>query len=79
MDRSEIYILEVELIGHDYELKWEVRESIKFYAWLYNTRNTVDRNAIYRDGEYWRSNNKREIKGYEMSFRPLNGNVKNTV
>lgn len=35
MDRFEIHILEVELIGHDYELKWEVRQrSVKFYSWF---------------------------------------------
>lgn len=35
MDRCEIYILEVELIGHDYELKWEVRQrNVKFYSWF---------------------------------------------
>lgn len=48
MDRFEIHILEVGLIGHDYELKLEVRHrSVKFYSWFTTQKNRADRNVIY--------------------------------
>lgn len=64
VDRSKIAVLKAELIGCSDELKWDLRErSVTVYSWLYNTKNRVDRNAIYWHGKCWRSNNKREVKG----------------
>lgn len=58
-------ILEVELIGHVYELKWEVRREMSKFTPSFTTttktnkqKATMGRKAIYQDGKYWRSNNK---------------------
>ena len=48
LNRFQTHILGVELIGPSDELKWEVREtSVKVYSWLYNTKNSLDTNAVY--------------------------------
>ena len=50
------------------EINWEVchstvKREVKVYSSIYNTKNRVDRIAIYWEGKYWGSNNKREVKG----------------
>lgn len=80
VDRSEICISEVDLIGHGDELKWEVRErSVKVYTWIYNTNSEWIELIFTEMGNTGEVTIREKVRDEEISLSPLNENVKNRV